>query len=47
MDVKININKIRNNKMRFFNIHGGILPKYRGVNTNFWPHKNFELIMWV
>ena len=39
---KIDILKIRNKKIRCFNIHGGLLPKYRGVNTNFWPHKNSE-----
>ena len=26
--------------LKSFNIHGGLLPKYRGVNTNFWPHWN-------
>ena len=25
-----------------FNVHGGLLPYYRGVNTNFWPHYNKE-----
>ena len=39
---KIDINRIKNNDNRYFNIHGGLLPKYRGVNTNFWPHINFE-----
>ena len=38
---KINVRKIKRIKklkIKFFNIHGGLLPKYRGVNTNFWPH---------
>ncbi len=38
---KINVEKIKK-KIRLFNVHGGIIPKYRGVNTNFWPHKNSE-----
>ena len=36
---KISKNFIKKN-IRFLNIHGGILPYYRGVNTNFWPHFN-------
>ena len=32
------IKRIKKLKIKFFNIHGGLLPKYRGVNTNFWPH---------
>ena len=39
---KIEIDKIKKKTLRCFNIHGGLLPKYRGVNTNFWPHKNSE-----
>ena len=27
-------------KIMGYNIHGGLLPFYRGVNTNFWPHYN-------
>lgn len=38
---KIDVNRI-DKKIRLFNIHGGLIPKYRGVNTNFWPHKNKE-----
>ncbi len=34
------IKKLKKLKIKFFNIHGGLLPKYRGVNTNFWPHYN-------
>ncbi len=37
---KINIDNLEKNEIRCFNIHGGILPKYKGVNTNFWPHLN-------
>ena len=28
--------------LKSFNVHGGLLPNYRGVNTNFWPHYNDE-----
>ena len=35
---KIDVNTFKNKKIKSFNIHGGLLPKYRGVNTNFWPH---------
>jgi methionyl-tRNA formyltransferase len=40
IDIK-KINKIKKN-IRCFNIHGGILPEYKGTNTNFWPHINME-----
>ncbi len=40
IDIK-NLKKINKN-LRSFNIHGGLLPKYRGVNTNFWPHWNSD-----
>ena len=36
------INKNVLNRLKSFNIHGGLLPSYRGVNTNFWPHFNKE-----
>ncbi len=36
------INKNILNHLKAFNIHGGLLPSYRGVNTNFWPHFNKE-----
>ena len=36
------INKRVLNQLKSFNIHGGLLPNYRGVNTNFWPHYNKE-----
>lgn len=39
---KIDVSLIKKNGLRCFNIHGGLLPKYRGVNTNFWPHVNNE-----
>ncbi len=34
--------KILNKDTKAFNIHGGLLPYYRGVNTNFWPHYKNE-----
>ncbi len=40
IDIK-NLKKVKK-KLKSFNIHGGLLPKYRGVNTNFWPHWNFD-----
>lgn len=39
---KIDINNFKKKNIRLFNIHGGLLPKYKGVNTNFWPHINRE-----
>ena len=39
---KIDISKIKKKSLRCFNVHGGLLPYYRGVNTNFWPHMNLE-----
>ena len=39
---KINVNNFKEKKIKCFNIHGGLLPKYKGVNTNFWPHINGE-----
>ena len=41
---KIDIKNLKKNtkNLKGFNIHGGLLPKYRGVNTNFWPHWNLE-----
>ena len=36
------INKKVLNHLKAFNVHGGLLPNYRGVNTNFWPHFNKE-----
>lgn len=39
---KIDIDKIKKRSLRCLNVHGGLLPKYKGVNTNFWPHKNLE-----
>lgn len=35
---KIDIKKIKTKKIKLLNIHGGLLPDYKGVNTNFWPH---------
>jgi methionyl-tRNA formyltransferase len=39
---KIEVNNFKRKNIRLFNIHGGLLPKYKGVNTNFWPHVNGE-----
>ena len=39
---KIDVDPIKKRKIKCFNIHGGILPKYKGVNTNFWPHVQNE-----
>ena len=39
---KIDVSSIKKRGLKCFNIHGGLLPKYRGVNTNFWPHINNE-----
>lgn len=39
---KIDVTNLKNLKIKCFNIHGGLLPKYKGVNTNFWPHMNNE-----
>ena len=39
---KIDISKIKKKSLKCLNVHGGLLPYYRGVNTNFWPHMNLE-----